>query len=134
MSGVELILYHPKVAYRSCQSCQEYLYDEDTGQVSIDRKFATPRAEKRPAVMPPPCRTCIGCPKGTPENSRELSPKNRLAYEHYLQCRAVGDFPKHDAIVRRNAAIILGVYDGYQRFADTSLREWIKVLASRPSL
>lgn len=50
-------------------------------------------------------RKFIGCPKGTPEDSRALSPKNALAYWHYQQCSAIGSFPD-DAIVRQNAAII----------------------------
>ena len=51
-----------------------------------------------------------GCPKGTPENPRNLLLCNELAYEHYRECRAVGEFPD-DPIVRRNAAIIRAVED-----------------------
>lgn len=78
--------------------------------------------------MPPPCRVKeIGCPKGTPEKNRELSPKNRQAYEHYLQCKAVGKFPE-DAIVYRNAGIIRRIEDSFQRNKDSDLREWIKTI------
>lgn len=38
-----------------------------------------------------------------------LSDKNRQAYWHYRQCKAIGQFPADDAIVRRNAAIIASV-------------------------
>lgn len=79
--------------------------------------------------MPPPCRTNQGCPKGTPENSKELSNKNRLAYDHYLQCKAIGKFPD-DAIVYRNAGIIRRIEDQQLRQSNADLREWIKLLAS----
>ena len=62
-----------------------------------------------------PCRTRFGCKKGTPENPRSLSDSNQLAYEHYKQCRAVGQFPD-DSIVRENAAIIRGVEDQFKRY------------------
>jgi hypothetical protein len=126
---VILELYHPLVANRNCQHCQEYLYREDTGEVDMDRKFAVPQPIKRPEVMPPPCRTNQGCPKGTPENSKELSNKNRLAYDHYLQCKAVGKFPE-DAIVYRNAGIIRQIEDRQLRQSNSELREWIKLLVS----
>jgi hypothetical protein len=61
----------------------------------------------------PPCHWCPKIPKGTPprpENAVELSPKNMAAYLHYLECRAVGQFPA-DPIVRRNAAAIRHVED-----------------------
>lgn len=122
-------LYHPKVAGRSCESCQKFLYLEDTGEIDMDTKFAVPRPRERPEVMPPPCRTNQGCPKGTPENSKELSNKNRLAYDHYLQCKAIGKFPD-DAIVYRNAGIIRRIEDQQLRQSNADLREWIKLLAS----
>ena len=43
---------------------------------------------------------------GTPDNRRALSRKNQQAWEHYLECSAVGDFPE-DGVVRRNAGLIL---------------------------
>lgn len=65
----------------------------------------------RPKRTFPPCHySPKGCPKGTPETSKELSEKNMRAYRHYLECKAVGDFPQ-DAIVRRNAGIIRVVED-----------------------
>jgi hypothetical protein len=79
------------------------MYDEDTGQV-----MKNPAGEpfKRPMGNLPPCKIRgMGCDKGTPEDQRQLSPKNEQAYWHFLQCRATGRFPD-DPIVSRNAAII----------------------------
>ena len=44
----------------------------------------------------------------------ELSPENRRAWEHYLECRAVESWPE-DPIVRRNAAIIRWELDWFER-------------------
>ncbi|MEQ8788878.1 MAG: hypothetical protein RIC55_21380 [Pirellulaceae bacterium] len=40
--------------------------------------------------------------------------RNTLAYEHYLRCRATGQFPI-DAIVARNAAIIRSIEEEFER-------------------
>jgi hypothetical protein len=49
----------------------------------------------------------------TPQFAVELSPRNRRAWQHYEQCRAVGQFPD-DPIVRRNAAICASVLQSIQ--------------------
>jgi hypothetical protein len=125
---VWLLLEHPQLAARDCQHCLAYLYDETTGRVMLNAD-GTPK--KRPRGVLAPCRfkeklvaqnyppdsptmKKAGCPKGTPEDSRELSPENRLAYEHYVQCKAVGRFPD-DEIVERNAGIIRSVEDAHAR-------------------
>lgn len=60
----------------------------------------------------PPCRWCPKIPREivnpTPADAVELNGRNWLAYRHYLECKATGDFPR-DAIVRRNAALIMRV-------------------------
>ncbi len=66
--------------------------------------------DERTEVNPAPCRTDAGCPKGTPENSKSLSPRNHLVYQHWKECKAVGQFPD-DEIVRKNAAIIQELVD-----------------------
>jgi hypothetical protein len=70
---------------------------------------------RRPVGTLAPCRLrANGCPKGTPETSRALTDANWQAYQHYCECRAVGQFPD-DAIVRRNAAIIREASDSAER-------------------
>lgn len=103
---------NPGIAYRDCSHCLQFMYDEDTGEV-IKNKAGEP--VKRPRGNLPPCRIRgIGCDKGTPEEQRQLTDKNRMAYWHYLQCRAVNQFPD-DAIVRRNAAVIREVLESLER-------------------
>lgn len=103
MDGVQLLLLHPAVASRSCDDCQRHLYNEQTGRRLEDR---TGRPLPRPKGTFAPCRAKLGaCPKGSPEDPQSLSQKNLAAYRHYLECKAVHDFPR-DAVVRRNAGII----------------------------
>lgn len=103
---------HPAVANRNCWHCLDFDYDEKTGR---PRKGRDGQYEKRLPNCPAPCRRAFvdgesECPKGTPENSRALTEANKAAYEHYLECRAVGVFPD-DPIVSRNARVIRDVED-----------------------
>lgn len=123
-----LILSHPAVASRDCGDCLRHIYDQATGQRLSDR-------HGQPIPRPPgtfaPCRYVSkgfeACAKGSPEASKELSARNRQAYLHYLECRAVGRFPD-DAIVRRNAALIRHVE---QLHADERVRELQTWLAAQ---
>lgn len=101
MSGVVLELTNPMFARRKCDDCKAWWYDNETGR--IVRRAGKPL--KRPEGMLLLCQTHEGCPKGTPDNQKSLSPKNRLAWTSYQEWKAVGEFPD-DPIVRRNADII----------------------------
>ncbi len=94
-----------------------YVYDETTGR-PIQNPPRSGRLVVRPPAARPPCRLPgVGCPKGTPENSRELSPTNAAAWRFDHECHAIGEFPD-DPLVRRNAAIIRQVESAVER------REW----------
>ncbi len=120
------MLLYPEVATRDCEHCIQFMYDEKTGALQKDKAGnPIPRPKVRVwkgrtlAGGNPPCRQGrqgqqAGCPKGTPENQKALSPKNVRAYQHYLECKAVGSWPD-DPIVRRNAATIARV--------ETAIRE-----------
>lgn len=97
-----LLLVHPEVATRDCNDCQKYVYDEKTGQRALFRGKPIPR----PASTGPPCHYGPDrCPKVSPDSGLALSDKHVITYNHYLECRAVGQFPD-DAVVRRNARVI----------------------------
>ena len=92
------------------------MYNHETGvrQVGRDGKPAV-----RPAGGKAPCEATIGaprevreriCPKIDPDSGVELNEANRQAYEHYLECRAVGSFPD-DPIVKHNAKVIRQMED-----------------------
>ena len=91
--------------------CLKYQWDEDKGEVILGRDG---EPDERFDACPPPCRTERGCPKGTPENPKTLWTATETCYEHYLECRAVGEFPD-DSIVRRNARVIRELEDLEER-------------------
>tara|TARA_R110002095_G_scaffold215335_1_gene209253 strand:+ start:96865 stop:97179 length:315 start_codon:yes stop_codon:yes gene_type:complete len=84
----------------------KYEYNEQTGEAVKFHGKPVPRHPKNP----PLCQTPAGCPKGAPNKLNTLSVKNMQAYIHYLECKAVGNFPD-DPIVRMNARLIKSVID-----------------------
>lgn len=70
-----------------------------------------------------PCKRCPKIPDDmpkVPESAQELTRKNRRAYAHYRECRAVDDWPRDaeghvDPTVKRNAALIREIEDDYAR-------------------
>lgn len=101
-----MLLLYPQFANRDCQHCLKYEYNEGTGEPRLFNGKPLLRHSKNP----PLCKTRDGCPKGTPEKPNTLTPKNRQAYIHHLECKAVYSFPD-DPIVRRNARMIQFVVD-----------------------
>ncbi len=105
-----LLLEHPDIIRRSCEDCAKYQYGED-GKRVIRRGKPMLRGVGNKS----PCRYGTDrCPKGTPEQSKALTAKNYAAYNHYIECKAVGRFPD-DPIVRRNAAIIRSIEDAHAK-------------------
>lgn len=124
-----LVLRHPEVAYRSCEHCQAWMYDHDSGEVVTDRNG---KPQPRPKETKPPCGypgrwkdddhpQGSRCPKVSPESNSDLTPENQMAYQHYLECRAVNQFPD-DAIVRRNAATIRQIEELVERIDRDKMR------------
>jgi hypothetical protein len=108
---VRLILAAPHVAFRSCTDCQTYVYDETTGQ-PCDYPPHSGHPVPRPPGSLPACRLDgVGCPKGTPEAPRGLTPANQAAWLFDAECRAIGQFPD-DPLVRRNALLIRSAMEG----------------------
>lgn len=99
--GVILAHRHPVFDQRKCSDCKKWWYDDETGNV----KKKNGKLIKRPDWTVLLCKTHDGCPRGTPEKQKGLTQKNRRAWKHYQECKAVGRFPD-DPIVRRNAHII----------------------------
>lgn len=99
--GVRLHAQFPFLTTLGCETCKTWWVDPLTGEV-------TERGGK-PMLRPPEavllCETRSGCPKGTPDAPKTLSPQNQQALRHYLECKATHSFPE-DAIVKHNAVII----------------------------
>lgn len=127
---MELLLFHPVIAFRDCQHCLQHVYWE----LPDDAEYGKPLVRggnpvKRNKATPPPCRTKSGCKKGTPEKPKSLTPKNLEAYEHYRQCRAVGQFPD-DAIVKQNAAAIRQIEDLKQERDQSEFYKFMATVAA----
>ena len=119
-----LLLAAPQVAYRSCEDCLVYVYDEQTG-LRAEHPRGSGQPVRRPQATFPPCGYGGDkCPKGSPTAGRELTERNAQAYRHDQECRAVGRFPE-DAIVRRNAAIIAEVLRSWERVERRLLRDML---------
>lgn len=113
---MRLILLHPGVARRACETCVRYLHHEhgpQAGEVVTRGGKPVPRT---PGSRPP-CNSCPKIPPGAdprPENAAELVGRAADAYRHYLECRAVSQFPD-DPIVRHTAVMVRAAEDAAQR-------------------
>jgi len=101
---VELMLTKPLLAHRSCDLCQRWWFDEDTGAIA--------RNEQGPILRPShakvSCETHSGCEKGTHENPIQFTAENKKAWEHYLNFRHSGltDTERSCPIIQRNWRVI----------------------------
>lgn len=116
-----MLLEDPRLASRSCAHCLKFIYGDD-GRPTVGRDGELEEREffgrtNGKLNCPPACQTDHGCRKGTPEKPITLSDMNLQCYQHYKECRAVGQFPD-DSKVRENAAIIREVEDEYERKLD----------------
>ena len=102
--SVHLMLTKPLLALRSCDLCQRWWFDEDTGSIS--------RNEQGPILRPShakvSCETHSGCEKGTHENPIHFTAENKKAWEHYLMRRHSGltDTERSCPIIQRNWRVI----------------------------
>lgn len=80
-------MMHPKVAYRDCDHCRAWQYDEATGKVEIGRDGKpVPRRGRLP------CEASIECPKGhwTAPKGRRLTKQEEWAVSLYHSAKATG--------------------------------------------
>ena len=100
---------HPLVAYRDCQHCRAFEYDEETGEVKrmtvlhddgSETEEPKPRGSGRP-----PCETLVECAKGHHEKPKGMTGRERAIRQHLEDLRAVGRLPA-DAAVARLAAVL----------------------------
>lgn len=90
-----------------------HLVDVETGEKTLRAGLPV----LRPKGAPLPCHKCPkteGQPARTRRHAVEFSPRNRRAFWHYQECRAVLQFPD-DPIVRRNAALLRQWFDLAER-------------------
>jgi len=98
------------------------MFNHKTGELLKDKQG---KPIPRPKGAFPPCRFGMydkECAKVSPDRAHEfeLSPKNELCYQHYKECKAVGQFPD-DPTVRRNAALIESVENDCRRLQEIQI-------------
>jgi len=119
-----MIHEHPKLASRSCESCETYEYDERGDLVKTwDPHQRVELPVLRAPGSRPPCWICEKVPEAVREREQirtnkshaiNLSQRNWMVWRHYRQCKAVGRFPV-DPIVERHAGIIAYHWDAWER-------------------
>lgn len=122
---------HPILCEIPCELCLKHPVDFKTGRFDVlrDGKTLEPRILNGDVCHLAPCRDpARGCLKGTPEKPNTLNQANQDCYEHYSQCKAVGQFPD-DPIVRRNAAVIVEVKEQIEREELQKFRQMMAELA-----
>lgn len=114
---MSLILTHPATAYRSCEDCQRWIYDVQSGQIKRNKltgePIPRPPGTKMPCVH---CPRCEGEAEKTPEvgKRRSWSARNWRTWELYWRQQGTGS-RVGDAIVRRNFGIIAEALAQYDR-------------------
>lgn len=76
----------------------------------MGERVERPRGTPIPRIkgQRPRCEWCPKVPEGDPPepaSAVEMNQRNWSAYRHYLECKAIGQFPD-DPMVRKNASII----------------------------
>ena len=117
-------MLYPKIASRKCEDCQKYVYDDETGEV---QRMANGDPQRRYPGIETPCRYGQGCPKGTPEDSREITEQNYRCWVYLRECRAVHQWP-NDSVVRRNAAVLEWTEQQIHDMRQREIVDYVKLL------
>jgi hypothetical protein len=102
----------PEFSGRTCEDCQKWLFNDETGQVVTDRSG---RQVKRSKAFPTLCRRPgRTCPKGSPENQKGFTPAAYRVYRFIKICQATGRFPA-DSLVEDYAETVRLAEDAARR-------------------
>lgn len=110
---MELELYNPQVAYRSCEFCKKYQHDEKTGQPV--RNIRTKELLPRLKLETVPC-VQDKCPKGHYDKPIRISRREHRIIDLFKASKASGgailnEAERNDRIVARAFAILEDVYE-----------------------
>lgn len=105
---IELELYHPEVAFRSCEFCKEYQHDETTGKPV--QNIRTKELLKRTKLETLPCIQDT-CPKGHYSKPIAISRRERRIIDLYRAAKASGgailtDAERRDSLVAKAFSIM----------------------------
>ena len=114
--------------FLSCNDCEQWVNDR-----GVIARFGNGEPKPRARGAATPCWECPKIPPGAPKCIRryaqEPTDRTRAVLAHYLECRAVGQWPD-DPIVRRNAAIIRGIMDQVEANRIEGLAEAVTMVAT----
>ena len=112
-----MIADHPQVAFRSCDDCRKYIYD-DKGEITLWRGE---KALRNGAKVP--CDTAKGCPKGHYDDPVELSDQNRRYYEYHSEIEIMGGIPENEQFrwVTRRLALVADLKSSIKQKGAVSL-------------
>jgi hypothetical protein len=110
---VELELYHPEVAYRSCEFCKDYVHNEETGEPV--RNIRTKELLRRTKLETLPCIQDT-CPKGHYSKPIAISRRERRIIDLYRAAKATGgailtEAERRDSLVARAFSILEDVFE-----------------------
>jgi len=84
-----LLLFHPGLTLFTCDDCQKYVYNLETGERETFK--AGPQRVEMPKIRPPGVDTpCLKCPRESPEKAGqyELTDANWRTYTLYRRAKA----------------------------------------------
>jgi len=118
---MRLLLFHPGVASFTCEQCEKYIYDFDTGKQKTFKAGA--ERKEQPYLRPPNVATpCQKCPRESPEKAHEyeLSDRNYRTLILYRRAKAtmfhyLTEAEKTDPLVARNFAALDVLFAEHER-------------------
>lgn len=115
---MELELYNPKVAFRSCEFCKQFVHDEETGEPR--RNIRTKELLPRLKLDSLPCVMDV-CAKGHYLNPIKISRRERKIIDLYKASKASGGAVLNDA--ERNDRLILKAFAVLEDVFETAKNE-----------
>lgn len=109
---------HPQVAYRDCDDCRKWLYDEDASKPErkLDRQGNPIRRTQHHACL---CERPSGCPKGHWSKPKEMTKQQRQLLDFHASVRAsYGAALTGEAAQCRALLYVLGQLDLIQQSID----------------
>lgn len=93
---MQLELLHPEVAFRNCDDCIKYVFEEEGPLIGQIKMWRGQPLERPPGTVPLCRREGCKCPKGTPEKPVKLSQRNRQFWQYFKKCKLTGRWPEDD--------------------------------------
>ena len=133
LTAARLYFSDPPKYGRDCLDCRRNNYDETTGKVKMSRVSGYTLPMLR--IGSPPCHECGKTVGLEPRdrvwaNATEPGPRAYRAFRFWLECRAVGEWPR-DPIVRRFASACAMVEEAVRNGRSAGVLEVLGLVRGR---